>query len=166
MSGIEHCCFFFAKAITVTLVGCTIGFSYFIWIVGVVEVTRFRNLINHRAKDTVTRLTDMGICSCSLCLLEWLFNIWILCRHLVPLYIFKRYVHMICGVEPASPKPIQINTRSVFHGTEEICRRRMLEGPTTAVLLECIVEQLTTHYGFTENVQCCRRLAVGIITEL
>src|SRR5689334_18073703 len=64
----------------------------------------------------------------------------------------KRNVARFSAIEPTTPEPIQIFAGCVFHGTEEIGGFGMLESPALCVGLKGIVEQLTPHNGFPEDV--------------
>ena len=73
---------------------------------------------------------------------------------------------MLSCVEPTSPEPIQVYCTRIFHGTEEILWSRMSERPSSAILFERIVEQLSAHNGFTHDVQSGCRLSVSIVSKL
>ena len=69
-------------------------------------------------------------------------------------------------VEPSAPKPVQVNARSIFHRAEEIGGCWMLVGPTIAIFLKRIIEQLTSHDGFSQNIQTRSRLRISIGTKV
>ena len=73
---------------------------------------------------------------------------------------------MVGAIEPAAPEPIEIHSRGIFHGAEEIGRRRTLELPAVGILTERVVEQLATHYRLTQHRQSGRGLGVTVGTEL
>ena len=99
-------------------------------------------------------------------LTESRFHVGVLRIHLHPLDVLHRNVHVVGRVEPAAPEPVEVHPRGVLHGAEEVRRRRMFEGPATAVLLEGVVEQVTAHHGLTQNVQSRGGLAVGVVAKL
>ena len=73
---------------------------------------------------------------------------------------------MVGGVEPTSPKPIEVNTGSILHGAEEIGRHGAFELPSASVLLEGEVEQFSTKNGLSQNIQSRCWLTVGVRTKL
>ena len=73
---------------------------------------------------------------------------------------------MVCGVEPAPPKPVEVNPGSIFHRAKEIGWFRALEHPTLAKLLERFVENLPPHNGFPKNGESHGRFGVGVWSKL
>ena len=77
-----------------------------------------------------------------------------------------RYINMVGAVKPASPKPIEVDTRRVFHRAKKVRGRRPLEFPTSGVFAKGKVKQLTSEDGFAKNVQRRRRFGIGIGAKL
>src|SRR5699024_10164943 len=72
-----------------------------------------------------------------------------------------RQVELPVVAEPAAPEPRQILARRTVHGTEEIRRRRLLEGPGFGVLAESRIEPLRPQYLVAQQGQAVGRLEVS-----
>ncbi len=75
-------------------------------------------------------------------------------------------VHVVGGVEPAAPEPVEVHAAGVLHGAEEVGRRGVLELPALAIGLEGVVEELAAHHRFAQDVERGAGLAVGVVAEL
>ena len=75
-------------------------------------------------------------------------------------------VHVVGGVEPAAPEPVEVHTAGILHGAEEVGGRGMLELPAFAIGLEGVVEELAAHHRFAQNVERRAGLPVGVVAEL
>ena len=81
-------------------------------------------------------------------------------------HVVQRDVHMVGGVEPTAPEPVQVHGAGVLHAAEEVGRCGVLELPALAVGLEGVVEELAAHHRFAQDVQCRAGLPIGVVAEL
>ena len=78
----------------------------------------------------------------------------------------QRDIDVVRGVEPATPEPVEIDSRGIFHCPEEIRRCRALELPALRILLERKVEKLAPHHRLAQHGKGRSRLVVSVIAEL
>ena len=97
---------------------------------------------------------------------DFVFDLWVLAAYGPASEPADRLVHLIGGIEPSAPKPIQVHRRGVFHGAEQVRGFGALESPAATILAEGKVEQLAAHDGFAQNIQGRGGLGIGIVPEL
>ena len=85
---------------------------------------------------------------------------------LEPLHGVDGHVDMLGAIEPAAPKPIEVDPGGVLHRAEKIRRRRALEHPALRVGFERVVEQLAAEHLFAEEIQRDGGLRVGVVAEV
>ena len=73
---------------------------------------------------------------------------------------------MLRGVKPRAPKPIEIDSSSVFHRPEEVGWFWAFEHPACAKFLECIIKDLAAEDRFTEYGETGGWFAVCIWSKL
>ena len=70
---------------------------------------------------------------------------------------------MVGAIKPATPKPVQILSAGILHGSEKVRWSGALKHPAPRVLLEGIIKLLATQHALAQNTQGQGGLGIGIV---